>query len=74
MTIESDLYGQGSCAVCGGSIRKGLLMCRADWARVPDGLRRRVYQVLDAFQCDSGTLGDLREAQEAAVAAVRSLV
>lgn len=71
MTDELTLYGQGTCAACPASIPKGHLMCRTHWFRVPMDLRGRVLGALDAWNNGSGALGELRDAQEAAVAAVK---
>lgn len=65
------MYGDGHCAVCQAKTRRGNLMCPAHWRKVPKPLKDAVYDALHRWDAGTATLGDLRAAQEAAIAAVK---
>jgi hypothetical protein len=64
------VYGDGSCAVCGATVRVGYLMCSAHWHKVPKPLQDGVYEALRLWDCSEATLHDLRAAQAACVESV----
>ena len=70
--MDEQTPGSGTCYVpqCGARIPKGRLMCGPHWGRVPIKARGAVWAALDAWEAGTGNLGDLRDAQDSAVAAV----
>lgn len=48
-----------------------LLMCRDCWRKVPISIRRAVNDAWDRYQAGSGTLDQLRRAQNLAIGSVR---
>lgn len=63
-------YGNGNCAVCRKKISVGYLMCAYHWAQVPKAEQDAVYAALRRWDASQGTLQDLRDAQNAAIATV----
>lgn len=72
LTINGVIPGGGTCCApaCGQRVPRGNLMCNPHWRQVPTKARAQVYAELDAWEAGTGTLGSLRDAQNAAVAAV----
>lgn len=66
MTIPGD----GTCAnpKCSHPAARGQLMCRACWFSVPAPYRAAVNNAWRGWLDDKVTLGELREAQERAIA------
>jgi len=66
-------YGGGKCPVagCGKAIPEGHLMCRRHWFSVPHELRVNVSATLGRWLRNQITLGELRHAQDAAIAAAK---
>lgn len=69
---DGDHYGMGHCAVCGAKCQYGFLMCGRHWRQVPRRLQNEVYERLEAWEQNTGTLLALRSAQADAVGAVVS--
>jgi hypothetical protein len=63
-------YGNGSCAVCGATVRVGYLMCSPHWHEVPRPLQDGVYEALRRWDRSEATLQELRAAQAACVESV----
>ena len=63
------IYGDGHCAACPHSARKGQLMCSTCWAKVPGTLRIAVLRANDRWAAGILSLGALREAQNEAIKA-----
>jgi hypothetical protein len=60
-------YGGGRCAVCQARARTGMLMCSRHWGLVPHELKTAVYDALRRYNWGGASLGELRQAQAAAV-------
>jgi hypothetical protein len=72
LAINGVIPGGGTCCapLCGLRVPKGNLMCGRHWCQVPTKARARVYAEIDSWENGSGTLGSLRDAQNAAVASL----
>lgn len=72
MATEVHDYGNGTCALarCGRTIPVGFLMCQPHWQQVPQVLRNAVWSALRGWMAGTVPLGQLRQAQEAAIAAL----
>lgn len=65
-------YGGGLCAVpdCPIPTKVNVLTCAGHWRRIPTDKRNAVLAAWRHWQENRGTLGDLRDAQRAAIEAV----
>ncbi len=63
-------FGDGMCAIPECPMPANGLMCRYHWRQVPGPIAQRVLSELRAWNRNENTLGDLRDAQFAAVDAV----
>lgn len=66
------VYGDGWCAMGDHPAALDRLMCPQHWRLVPRPLQRRVTNAYAKWLFGNLSLGDLREVQEEAIAAVRA--